>query len=124
MKIVIDIPDEAKEAFDKASKNELYSTCYYDYKSVIGTAIQNGTPLEKVLEDIKAEIEEEIKHWELRKPPIEETKVGYTSCVNSEHSTKIRNPKEIEYIRYAERIGGLDMALEIIDKHTSVEDNK
>ena len=115
MKIVIDIPEELKHkislmGLDRLEKKDI---------SEVSKMISKGTPLEKEFEDIKTEIKEEIKHWELRKPPIEETKVEYTSCVNSEHSTKIRNSKEIEYMRYAERIGGLDIALEIIDNHIS-----
>ena len=50
MKLVIDIPQEVKEAFDKASKDDI-NFCFYDYNSVIGKAIKNGTPLD----DIKAE---------------------------------------------------------------------
>ena len=44
MKIVIDIPEEAKEVFDKAKEDDLNGS-YYDYNSIIGKAIQNGTPL-------------------------------------------------------------------------------
>lgn len=44
MKIVIDIPEEAKKAFDNANKDDIYG-CFYDYNSVIGKAIKNGTPL-------------------------------------------------------------------------------
>ena len=53
MKFVIDIPDEVKDAFDNAS-NEDINFSYYDYNSVIGKAIKNGTPLD----DIKAENKE------------------------------------------------------------------
>ena len=56
MKLIIDIPQEVKEAFDKASKDDI-NFCFYDYNSVIGMAIRNGTPLD----DIKAEILEETK---------------------------------------------------------------
>ena len=44
MKIVIDIPEEVKEVFDKANEDNLKGS-YYDYNSLIGKAIQNGTPL-------------------------------------------------------------------------------
>ena len=47
MKLVIDIPQEVKEAFDKASKDNI-NFCFYDYNSVIGKAIKNGTPLEDI----------------------------------------------------------------------------
>ena len=46
MKIVIDIPEDVKKAFDEATKDDLYG-CYYDANSVIGNAIKNGTPLPK-----------------------------------------------------------------------------
>lgn len=49
MKLIIDIPEEVKETFDKADN---INFCFYDYNSVIGKAIRNGTPLD----DIKAEI--------------------------------------------------------------------
>lgn len=54
MKIVIDIPKEVKEAFDKADD---INFCFYDYNSMIGKAIQNGTPLD----DLKAEIDRQEK---------------------------------------------------------------
>lgn len=41
VKLVIEIDEEVKEAFDKGDIN----FCYYDYNSVIGKAIRNGTPL-------------------------------------------------------------------------------
>jgi hypothetical protein len=44
MQIVIDIPNEAKEVFDKASKDDIYG-CFYDYNSLIGNAIKNGVVL-------------------------------------------------------------------------------
>ena len=44
MKIVIDIPEEVKETFDKADD---INFCFYDYNSVIGKAIRNGIPLPK-----------------------------------------------------------------------------
>ncbi len=44
MKLVIDIPKEVKEAFDKADE---INFCFYDYNSMIGKAIRNGTPLPK-----------------------------------------------------------------------------
>ena len=46
MQIVIDIPKEVKEVFDKAKEDDLNGS-YYDYNSIIGKAIQNGTPLPK-----------------------------------------------------------------------------
>ena len=44
MKLIIELPDEVKDAFDNAS-NEDINFSYYDYNSVIGKAIRNGTPL-------------------------------------------------------------------------------
>lgn len=41
MKVVIDIPDEVKKAFEEATKDDL-NGCYYDANSVIGKAIKNG----------------------------------------------------------------------------------
>ena len=52
IKLVIEIPKEAKQAFDEAISNDLKG-CYYDHGGVIGKAIQNGIPLD----DVKAEIE-------------------------------------------------------------------
>lgn len=46
MQIVIDIPEEVKEVFDKTKEGDLKGS-YYDYNSIIGKAIQNGTPLPK-----------------------------------------------------------------------------
>jgi hypothetical protein len=46
MKIVIDIPEEVKQTFDNAKTGDLYGN-YYDYNSLIGKAIRNGTPLPK-----------------------------------------------------------------------------
>ena len=45
VKLIIEIPKEAKQAFDKAESNDLKGG-YYDHGGVIGKAIQNGTPLE------------------------------------------------------------------------------
>lgn len=59
MKIVIDIPEEVKDAFDNAS-NEDINFSYYDYNSVIGKAIRNGTPLD----DITTKIKKIIKLYE------------------------------------------------------------
>lgn len=44
MKLIIDIPEEAKQAFDNAKNEDLYGN-YYDRNSLIGKAIQNGTPI-------------------------------------------------------------------------------
>lgn len=46
MQIVIDIPEEVKQTFDNAKNEDLYGN-YYDYNSLIGKAIRNGTPLPK-----------------------------------------------------------------------------
>jgi hypothetical protein len=46
MKIIIDIPDEVKEAFDNANIADV--DCYVnDYDLLLGKAIKNGTPLPK-----------------------------------------------------------------------------
>lgn len=46
MKYIIELPEEVKEKFDNATKDDIYGN-YYDYNSVIGNAIKNGTPLPK-----------------------------------------------------------------------------
>lgn len=46
MKYIIELPEEVKEIFDNATKDDIYGS-YYDYNSVIGNAIKNGTPLSK-----------------------------------------------------------------------------
>lgn len=46
MKLIIDIPEKAKQAFDNARDEDLYGS-YYDYNSLIGKAIKNGIPLPK-----------------------------------------------------------------------------
>lgn len=50
VKLVIEIPKEAKQAFDIA--NDLKGG-FYDYGGIIGNAIKNGIPLD----DVKAEID-------------------------------------------------------------------
>lgn len=46
MQIVIEIPDEVKEAFDKANIADV--DCYVnDYDLLLGKAIKNGIPLPK-----------------------------------------------------------------------------
>lgn len=49
VKLIIEIPKEAKQAFDIA--NDLKGG-YYDHGGIIGRAIQNGI----LLDDVKAEI--------------------------------------------------------------------
>lgn len=51
MKIVIDIPNDVKKAFDGATKDDLYGR-YYDANSLIGNAIKNGIPLDALIEKI------------------------------------------------------------------------
>lgn len=46
MRLMIDIPEEAKLAFDNAESNDLKG-CYYDHGGVIGNAIKNGVSLEE-----------------------------------------------------------------------------
>lgn len=52
MKLIIDIPEEVKQAFDNA-RNEDINFSFYDCNSVIGKAIRNGIPLEDIIEMIK-----------------------------------------------------------------------
>lgn len=56
MKYIIELPKEVKEKFDNATKDDIYGS-YYDYNSVIGNAIKNGTPLEEMI-DIKQYLKE------------------------------------------------------------------
>lgn len=56
MKLIIDVPEEAKQAFDNAYSNDLRGG-YYDCGGLIGKAIQNGTPLD----DVKAIMEKQIE---------------------------------------------------------------
>ena len=49
VKLIIEIPKEAKQAFDIA--NDLKGG-YYDHGGVIGKAIQNGIPLDDVKQEI------------------------------------------------------------------------
>ena len=51
VKIIIEIPKEAKEYFDKPESDD-FKYSYYDHDGLIGKAIRNGTPLD----DVKAEI--------------------------------------------------------------------
>ncbi len=53
VKLIIEIPKEAKQAFDNAESNDLKGG-YYDHGGIIGKAIQNGIPLD----DVKAGIED------------------------------------------------------------------
>ena len=59
MKYIIELPEEVKEKFDNATKDDIYGS-YYDYNSVIGNAIKNGTPLE--FGNITVEMIEESSH--------------------------------------------------------------
>ena len=61
MKLIIELPNEVKDAFDNAS-NEDINFSYYDYNSVIGKAIKNGTPLDDIKAEIETEKESMIQH--------------------------------------------------------------
>ena len=52
MKLIVDIPEEVKQEFDKTESIALKGA-YFDLDGIIGKAIQNGIPLD----DVKAEIE-------------------------------------------------------------------
>ena len=51
VKLIIEIPKEAKQAFDKAKSYDLQGG-YYDHGGIIGKAIQSGIPLDDVTEAI------------------------------------------------------------------------
>lgn len=59
MKLIIDIPEETKQAFDKAEATDLKGG-YYDHGGIIGKAIQNGIPLD----DVKLKIEQDMS-WDM-----------------------------------------------------------
>lgn len=65
MKYIIELPEEVKEKFDNATKDDIYGS-YYDYNSVIGNAIKNGTPLSEEPEKIRAEIKEKENNPDCR----------------------------------------------------------
>lgn len=44
IKLIIEIPEEVKQAFDQAESDYLKNS-YYDVGGVIGSAIKNGKPL-------------------------------------------------------------------------------
>ena len=53
MKLIVDIPEEVKQEFDKTESIALKGA-YFDLDGIIGKAIQNGIPLD----DVKAEIDQ------------------------------------------------------------------
>lgn len=65
MKLIIDIPEETKQAFDKAESNDLKGG-YYDHGGVIGKAIQNGIPLDSDSEkaEVQAYFDGQAYGWE------------------------------------------------------------
>ena len=76
MKLIIDIPEETKQAFDKAESNDLKGG-YYDHGGVIGKAIQNGTPLDSNSEkaEVQAYFDGQAYGWEQgRKALIDDIK--------------------------------------------------
>lgn len=58
VKLIIEIPKETKQAFDKAESNDLKGG-YYDHGGIIGKAIQNGIPLD----DVTTEINEKMADY-------------------------------------------------------------
>lgn len=76
VKLVIEIPKEAKQAFDKSQSNDLKGG-YYDHGGIIGKAIQNGIPLDKDSEraETQAYFAGEAYGWEQgRKALIDDVK--------------------------------------------------
>lgn len=53
MKLIVDIPEEVKQEFDKTESIALKGA-YFDLDGIIGKAIQNGI----LLDDVKAEIDQ------------------------------------------------------------------
>ena len=63
MKLIIEIPEEVKEVFDKAKEDDLKGS-YYDYNSIIGKAIQNGRPIPQGLEPLITKLIDDAKEIE------------------------------------------------------------
>ena len=76
VKLIIEIPKETKQAFDKAESNDLKGG-YYDHGGVIGKAIQNGIPLDSNSEkaEVQAYFDGQAYGWEEgRKALIDDVK--------------------------------------------------
>lgn len=82
MQIVIDIPEKVKQAFDNAEDEDLYGN-YYDYNSLIGKAIKNGTPLPKGHGRVM-DVDKIIKKMEEREEYLKDNRAMYeTACVET-----------------------------------------
>ena len=62
-KLIIEISEEVKEVFDKAKEDDLKGS-YYDYNSIIGKAIQNGTAIPKGLAPLITKLIDDAKEAE------------------------------------------------------------
>lgn len=56
IKLIIEIPKEAKEYFDKLVSDD-FKYSYYDHNGIIGKVIRNGIPLDNIKTEIEAEID-------------------------------------------------------------------
>lgn len=57
MRIIIDIPEEVKREFDKTESIALKGA-YFDLDGIIGKAIQNGIPLDKIRKEVMEYIDD------------------------------------------------------------------
>ena len=108
MQIVIDIDEKDLRLIELHQPCELTE----EYLETIFMKIENGTPLEKVLEDIKAEIKDEA---EFAYADFERYKV---ECLGQDWEDAYDGLPQDDY-RY-----GMQRALEIICKHISGKDTE
>lgn len=105
VKLIIEIPKETKQAFDKAESND-FKISFYDHGGIIGKAIQNGTPLDSCLDraELKAYFDGVGVGW----------KEGREDLLDD---VKAEIDKQYDRIRpyNIDVANGLEMALEILD---------
>jgi len=114
VKLIIEIPKETKQAFDKAESNDLKGG-YYDHGGIIGQAIQNGLQLKRdsELAEMQAYFAGMDYGWEQgRKALVDDVKA---EIINKHVSLKEDNNFDIG------RTYSYEECLTIIDKHISEE---
>lgn len=121
MKYIIELPEKVKEKFDNATKEDIYGN-YYDYNSVIGNAIKNGTPyrnplilkcnrmlpddvIEKMRQVIKKQMEEPssvvvlpsgFELAEVNVELLEQIKADFEKLANDEWNIQVGASKGLE----------------------------
>ena len=115
MKLIIDIPEEVKQTFDNAKDDDLYGN-YYDRNSLIGKAIQNGTPIPDNASvcDIEQISSARYNNGFYDGKKAMEEKIEQ---IRAEIERLHYHPK-LDFIKNDEVV---DMALDIIDKYTKGE---